>query len=574
MGMPAGRVPEMAERMGRQLNRMVLPTAKQLFRATGLSPRDGKEALKYLVREGMTEGFEVGALVPGVTRYRNKEKGLVAFEASEEQAGYHGDGAVGVLFQHHMPRVEAMTEVVDQYARAGWRISAVHRVEEGAMCAVVEFYIPGDRVPRCLVVYWASAMDTESELFYGLKAVPVDMRKRANMAADGDFSPSGLAVVGASEWIVARALTMACAVLDRWVPPSHITAWYASHDGWHVSDGPSVLKGTPKGSGLGLLPSVSELRPVASVKTLGGKYFDRLLRRLLWSGRAGQRLLELLTLVGDYPVGSVGQYAFFVGEGPDGKKTKKRMATLERLGLVEVATPKARAKANKRLRKGVPLTLSARGQGADRYKLTQSGRSEYCFFHGGKPGDLPKRTKLGRLETEVRERRHKGDTRKRSEMPVKGVEDQWPYRHEDIAYHLLAEFGRGGCPFAPGWQARTALANGQGLDPDGKVLLQGPFGPRWWNLEVELSDTSPSALRPRCEKLASPHRRDRDWVLLVLSDDRAEKNLHEVGKEFMPHPMILTTTLRRLKDKGPFGSRVWSLYGRPIRIPGPRSESE
>ena len=63
-------------------------------------------------------------------------------------------------------------------------------------------------------------------------------------------------------------------------------------------------------------------------------------------------------------------------------------------------------------------------------------------------------------------------------------------------------------------------------------------------------------------------------MLLVLSDDRAERNLHEVGKEFMPHPMILTTTLRRLKDKGPFGSGVWSLYGRPIRMSGPRSESE
>ena len=102
---------------------------------------------------------------------------------------------------------------------------------------------------------------------------------------------------------------------------------------------------------------------VASVRKLGNKKFDRLIARVLWSGLAGQKLMELLTLVGEYPVGAVGHYRALIGEAPEGKQTEKRMATLQQLGLVEVTTKRARAKRSKRLRKGVPVTLSWIGQG-------------------------------------------------------------------------------------------------------------------------------------------------------------------------------------------------------------------
>ena len=169
----------------------------------------------------------------------------------------------------------------------------------------------------------------------------------------------------------------------------------------------------------------------------------------------------------------------------------------------------------------------------------------------------------------VREKRQQGDIRKRHEMPVTGVEDRWTYRHDDIVYDLLAAFGKEGCPFAPGWQARTALANGQGLDPDGKVLLVSPWGLGWWNLENELSDNSYGALKPRVAKYWSEHRRDADGALFVLPDDRAERNLHLAASELEPRPMVLTTTLRRLKDHGVLGPGVWSYYGTPVTLAAP-----
>ena len=135
----------------------------------------------------------------------------------------------------------------------------------------------------------------------------------------------------------------------------------------------------------------------------------------------------------------------------------------------------------------------------------------------------------------------------------------WARRHHST--NCWPQFGEKGCPFAPGWQARTALADGKGIDPDGKVLLRTPWGRRWCNLEVELSDTSYSALKPRCGKYGSSHRRDDDPALFVCPDERAERNLHRAAAEFSPKPLILTTTLRRLKVGGVFGTGVWVEYG-------------
>ena len=276
-------------------------------------------------------------------------------------------------------------------------------------------------------------------------------------------------------------------------------------------------------------------------------------------------MLELLTLVGEFPVGAVGQYRALAGEAAKGKQTEKRFRELEKLGLVEVCTKQVRAEASKRLRKGVPVTLSEIGQGADRYVLTRQGRSVFCHFHGGRPEDPPKRTKLGRLSTNVRD--------KRDRSIVLRVEDRWPYRHEDIIYELLAAFGKKGCLFAPGWQARTALADGKGIDPDGKVLVNSPLGRRWHNIEVELSDTSYGALKTRCAKYGSEHRRDDDPVLFICPDDRAERNLHRAAAELAPRPLILTATLRRLKARGVFGTCVWVEYGSPATLAAPDSET-
>ena len=110
-------------------------------------------------------------------------------------------------------------------------------------------------------------------------------------------------MVAASEWGAARALTMAQAVLYEWVPLKRITGWHHSGDAWHMSDGWSLVDGTPPEGVPRFLPPVSALRPAASVRQLGRRRFDRLLGRVLWSGGAGRKRLELLTLVGEYPVG-------------------------------------------------------------------------------------------------------------------------------------------------------------------------------------------------------------------------------------------------------------------------------
>ena len=568
MVMPDGRpLPRSAVALGRKLVKMVLASAGELRRAAGLSRDQYKEGIHFLIRSGLVRSAEFGALGRWVVRYWLSEEGLALFEASEEESTWHRPGAIGTLINYDMPKVEALYAVSDRYVTEGRTISAVHFMEREPMCGVVEFTYPGERYPAYVVVSWVSTMDTESELFYRLEAIPEAMQGFSLHPAD-HFFPAALAVVGTSEWTASRALTMASTVLDKWVPPSHTTAWYHRDGGWHMSDGRSATVGSPPVETPLLLPATPLLRPVASERQLGNDSLDQIITRVLWSGRAGPEMLELITLVGDYPVGAVGHYRALVGEAPDGKRTERRFRGLLRLGLVEVCTRQHRAEVTTRLRRGVPVTLSETGQGADRHVLSRMGRFIYCLFHGGSPGDLAKRTKLGRLRTVVRDKHDK--------KTVLGVEDKWPYRHDDITYDLLAAFARRGCPIAPGWQARTSLANGTRIDPDGKVLVTSPLGRRWHNIEVELSDTSKGALKTRCEKYGSVHRRDSDPVLFICHHDLAEKNLHLAVEELPQRPPILTTTLRRLKhrDVDVLGDGIWVEYGRAARLAAPGSEAQ
>ena len=158
-----------------------------------------------------------------------------------------------------------------------------------------------------------------------------------------------------------------------------------------------------------------------------------------------------------------------------------------------MVTEYGRAKRPKRWRKDIPVTLSERGQGAHRYATTLSGRVHFCYVHGGRPEDLFRRTKLGRLKTKLRDGT---------------VDDRWLYQHEDIVYETLGQLRKEGCAFAPGWQARTTLADERRIDPDGMLLVETPWGRRWCYLEVELSDRTYRAVQPRCDKYASKDRQD------------------------------------------------------------------
>ncbi len=546
-------LPMRAFQVGIRLLWTPLSSTSELRMDNGASPDQTKRGVGDLKRAGFAASVEVG----GVPLHWLTEPGLDHFMGPDAQASWHRPGAVGNLLLYDLPQVQAVHAIARWYATGEWMLSSIQFFERQPMIAAVEYRHPDDVDPSYLTICRASMMETEAELFDRLEAVPAAMQ--AHCVEDGKrFHPAGLAIVADGEWNAVRGLSMACAVLSRWVPPTHITAWCHGADGWRVSDGGSLSSGMPPREMPRLREGIGYLFLTASVRKLGKRTLTGILARLRKAGRAWRKQLALLTLVAICPVGAVAHYQDLAAEPRGGTETKKRMKTMKRLGLVRVVTEKGRAVRRRRWPKGVPLTLSERGQGGDRYAVTTIGSVIVCYAQGGRPADLAKRTKLGRLWTKLKDG---------------SVVDRWPYQHEDIGYEFLGQVSQADSSFAPGWQARTALADGRRLDPDGVVLVCVPlWGRVWCYLEIELSDRSYSAIKPRGEKYGSPHRRDNRPVLVVCVDDVAEKNWHQVGQEFDPPIRMLTTTLNRLKQGKVFGVGVWSYYGNPVTLTTPGSE--
>ena len=135
--------------------------------------------------------------------------------------------------------------MADRYATDGRTISAVHFVEEWPLCAVVELTVPGEGRPALLVICWASTMDTESELFYRLESIPEALLQRTLSHVDQCF-PAAMAVVGDSEWSVARAFDHGLGGPEEVDPtPAISRPWYHRDDAWHMSDGRSATDGVP-----------------------------------------------------------------------------------------------------------------------------------------------------------------------------------------------------------------------------------------------------------------------------------------------------------------------------------------
>ena len=180
-------LPNSADALGRKLTRMVLPSGRELRRATGLSRNQFQDGIRCLISEGLVRCAEFGSLVRGVRRYWLSQEGLNHFGASEEEKTQHGDDAIGTLIYYDMPKVEAVHAVADRYATDGRTISAVHFVEREPMCAVVELNYPGESYPAFVVICWASTMDTESELFHRLESIPEALLQRTLNSADHCF---------------------------------------------------------------------------------------------------------------------------------------------------------------------------------------------------------------------------------------------------------------------------------------------------------------------------------------------------------------------------------------------------
>ena len=537
-------LPMRARVLGGKLRGMVLASASELRTGTGLSADQGKRGLQDLENQGLVARTEeVGCLLPGVPRLYQTEKGLDFFEASEAQRSWHRANGLGNLLIYDLPRIEAINSIANVYPTGTWTLSEIQMYETEPMFGVAAYSHPGER-PAYLLFCWISVMDTPSELHERLIALPAAMQG-VSMHPDEHFYPAGLCIVATDEWGAAQALTMASAVLSEWVPPTHITAWWHNGRRWLVSDGHSVLTGIPPTEIYPLLPPISGLRRVMSVRRLGRRRFERVLVNCPWAGRAGQQLFRLLTLVGEYPVAAVGHYQALAGEKAGGGETVRRLAKLLELRLVEIVAEDAGIEP-RRLRASVPLTISDRGQGQDRYALTTAGRSVFCNAHGGTPGALARRTKLSAF-----------------------FKDVWSYRHEDGVYEVLGQSRELGCAVAPGWRATTVLSDHRRIEPDGIVLAGTPWGTKWCYLEFELSDRSWGDVKPRCEKYGSPYRLDDQPVLVVCHDDKAEQNFQKAGKLHRPPPRMLTTTLRRLSDAGVAGVGVWSDYGAPVTLNSP-----
>ena len=211
------------------------------------------------------------------------------------------------------------------------------------------------------------------------------------------------------------------------------------------------------------------------------------------------------------------------------------------------------------------MTLSGHRRGTQRYAATLYGRVQFCYVHGGRPEDLFRRTKLGKLATWV----HAGGCPGKCGRTCEGsVEDRWFYQHEDVVYEVLGQLRAENCPFAPGWQGRTNLGDPRRrrIDPDAMILVGTPWGRRWCYLEVELSDRTYRAVEPRCNKYGSMDRRDDLPVLIVCRDEQAEENFHSAAAASESPFRLLTTTLARLMRGGIFGPGVWSDYGRPVTL--------
>ena len=299
--------------------------------------------------------------------------------------------------------MEAVKAVSPFYATGDWELFQIHFYERKRMVAVAEYHHPDHRAPAYLVFCWVSMLENQRQLYQHLQAleeaiqaVSVDPTKR--------FWPAGIALLAASEWDAARALSMAHAVLSRWMSPGSVAGWYYGSGSWHVSDAVSARTGTAPEGMPPLLNPRERLRPSLSIRKLGTRKLENILYGSLWSGRGGHTLVELLTLVAIYPCGSVAHYQPLMGEKPKGTDTKKRLRRLEKMGLIEVVTKHGRTKRSRSWPTDIPVTLSEHRQGGHRYAATLAGRVQFCYVHGGRPEQLFSRTKLGKLKTLIREK--------------------------------------------------------------------------------------------------------------------------------------------------------------------------
>ena len=553
----------LADRTGEQLVGLLLPTILEAADLPGLTVQKVRDDLKVLEKMGISALVEVGWFQPGKSIILG-DKGLDRYPASEVQRTWLGPAGLRNLVRFDLHKLQAVKDIVRQFDTGGWwALKGIHMHAQAAVFATAEHHRPGENAAYTVFICTAR-MDTERAICHRLEAVPPYLESIAEGNA-GQFRPSRVCIVAPHEWSANMALKLAVEILTPWVSPASISAWYYGQDGWSFSDGYSASTGEPPDM-LPLRPSKGRLIPQPNTRKLPGKPrvlnpeptwddFNHMVTPPQWSGRAGYKMVELLTLVGDFPVAALGHYKALAGEGEKSSRTKRRLKKLEGMDLAEVAVEVGYASDGK-LGKGgkrgdgpsdwsaaVPKEISPRGQGEPRYKLTAEGMWEYVKVNGGTTERLASRTELDRLK-----------------------EGGWNIQHQDCVYEILIQFLEMGFAIAIGWHARITLANGSCIFPDGAVRVYIVGRGMWWcHLEVELSDRSPTEAEGRCRRYASKDRLDTNPVLFVLYNETAEANFHAAGRKY-GLDLLFTTTMKRLADGGVGGDGVWSHYGMPVTL--------
>ena len=259
-------LPESAELVGRMILDMVPVSTGELRATLDLSDDAVSDALRHLKRRKMVDGAEMSCLLPTVHRRWLTAVGLDYFGASEEQRSCYGPAGLSRLIYMELLRVEVVNSIAPLYPAEDRKLARIQRYGKEPMCAVAE-YCGSNEPPATLVFCWVPMLEPPRELYRRLEALPGSMQAQA-VDAETEYRPGGLCLVADDEWGASQALTMACAVLSRWVPPANITAWYYTGGGWRVSTGKSVLNGEPPSELPPLRPPVNALRPVASAGKL------------------------------------------------------------------------------------------------------------------------------------------------------------------------------------------------------------------------------------------------------------------------------------------------------------------
>ena len=553
----------MADRTGEKLVELVLPTVLELADHPELTVQQVRDDVKVLEGMGILVRVKVGWFRTDMSLILLDE-GLARYGASGVQWSWLGPAGLRNLVRLDLHKLQAVKDItrrfdadgpVWQFDAGGWVLKGIQMYSRSSVFATAEHHRPGENGENSAytVFICTDRMDTERDIFHRLEAVRPYLESIAEGDA-GEFRPSRVCIVAPNEWVARTALKLALEIMVPWVSPGNISVWYYEDNDWSFSDGYSASTGEPPDT-LPLRPSTGRLIPQANTRKLPGnpralnpeptwKDFRHTVTPPRWSGRAGFKLVELVTFVGDYPVAALDHYKALAGEGENSSRTERRLKELVRLELVEVVLEEdCASEGDRHWSDAVPRQISPRGQGEPRHKLTDAGMLEYCQVNGGLSERLASRTELGRLSNK-----------------------RWHLMHADFCYETLIQFFEMGCPITPGWQVRVTLADGSRINPDGAVRVYIPGWGMWWcYVEVELSDRYGDDVKRRCERYASEGRLDDSPVLFVVYNDTVERNFHAAGRE-CGLDLLFTTTLKRLADSGVGGDGVWSHYGTPVTL--------